>query len=190
MRPTVLFVAVAVLLLVCCSLQAAARPLSHHAARTPSTANTVIASPFTSSADAACDSCCSGGGCTYTAPSTVEGQAARIHRVQCCGVVANVPQCCAAPSGSDMFSVQKCSAAADESGAFTCENTVRSVRHMMSESAYLSVAGLVVIVVIGALLVCCYAGLAGRRTHARYYNQVHSRRDSNSSRQIPGRISS
>ncbi len=130
-------------------------------------------SPFALNVDDACNSCCNGGACTYTEHGDAAGvpaasQVTVIKSVQCCGKLANKAMCCAAPSGASMFTAQKCSAG--ENG-YTCEN-VRSLHHMMAQSAYLSVGGLVVIIVIGALLVCCYMALASRRSHARYYGLV------------------
>jgi hypothetical protein len=47
----------------------------------------------------------------------------------------------------------------------------RSGIKILTDAAYLSPAGLVVIVVLGALFVLCYCALATRRSHAHYSGQ-------------------
>jgi hypothetical protein len=44
---------------------------------------------------------------------------------------------------------------------------------ILTDAAYLSPAGLAVIVVIGAIFLCCYCALSMTRSHARYNGQPY-----------------
>ena len=148
------------------------------------------ASNFAQDAESACKSCCDGGSCSFLAdapasPAGFGDQTSRprsvLRMVQCCGKLQNQPFCCAASSprpsmiaGSGAFpgpaAAEKCHAS--DAGVYTCV-PLRAPHYLFASVSYLSPAGLIVIVLLGSLFLCCYFSLAARRTHSAYYGQPY-----------------
>lgn len=137
---------------------------STDASTTPNPGTDTI--PLPSTPDGACRSCCEGGSCYYRVPSTGPEQLTMLKGVQCCGKLNNQPRCCPQYLPSHGQYAQ----CAVDAGGYVCRD-VRSQLRMLGDAAYLSRAGLAVIIVVGSLIVCCYLILGSRRSHATYYGQ-------------------
>lgn len=101
-----------------------------------------------------------------------------LRTVQCCGKLQNQPFCCAASSlprpsmiAGATATAEKCSAS--DSGVYTCVSNRAVPHYLFAEVSYLSPAGLIVIVLLGSMFLCCYFSLAARRTHSAYNGQPY-----------------